>query len=324
MKYKYLGNTGVQVSALSFGAMTFGKEANEETALALYQKCREAGINLFDAADVYQSGAAEEMLGRFAQNERKDLLLTSKVYFPFDKGVNAKGLSRRHIHQSIEGSLKRLKTDYLDIYFMHRFDEHTPLEESIRAMHDLVAQGKVLYLGLSNFAAWQMMKAIGLSAKHDWSPFSVIQPMYNLVKRQAEVEILPMALAENLGVMSYNPLAGGLLSGKYAAPSADGMRFKERAMYQVRYQSYHEMANQFAAFAKSRGFSPVSLAIAWAASHPAVTSPILGARNVVQLTECLQALEIEMTPELREEIARFTPAPPLATDRSDELVMAHT
>ncbi len=319
MKYKYFGNTGLQVSELSFGVMTFGKEADEETALALYQKCRESGVNLFDAADVYQNGAAEEMLGRFAQKERQDLLLTSKVYFPFGAEVNARGLSRKHIHQSIEGSLKRLKTDYIDIYFMHRFDDHTPLEESIRAMHDLVLQGKVLYLGLSNFAAWQMMKAIGLSAKHNWSPFSVIQPMYNLVKRQAEVEILPMAASEHLAVMSYNPLAGGLLSGKYATSPSEGVRFSERGMYQVRYQDYHETANRFAAFAKSRGFSPVSLAIAWAASHPAVTSPILGARNAAQLAECLKATEIAMTPDLRDEISRLSPAPPSATDRSEEI-----
>lgn len=217
MKYKYLGKTGIQVSSLSFGVMTFGGEADEKTSQQLYDRCREASINLFDCANVYNEGRAEEILGRLIEKERKDIILTSKAFFPARKEINAKGLSRRHIFQAVEESLSRLDTDYLDIYFMHRFDDHTPLEESLRAMHDLVEAGKVLYLGVSNFAAWQIMKGLGISALHGWPGFQVVQPMYNMLKRQAEVEILPMAEAENLAVLSYNPLAGGLLSGKYAS-----------------------------------------------------------------------------------------------------------
>ncbi|HAZ15938.1 MAG: aldo/keto reductase [Chlamydiae bacterium GWC2_50_10] len=322
MKYNAFGNTGIKVSALSFGTMTFGKESDEAAAQALYRRCREAGINLFDCADMYQNGKAEEMLGRLIQDERKEIILTSKVYFPMGKEVNSRGLSRRHILQSLEASLKRLKTDYLDIYFMHRFDEKTPLEESLRAMEDLVRAGKVIYLGASNFSAWQIMKGLGISSLRNETPFRVIQPMYNLLKRQAEVEILPLALAENLAVLSYSPLGAGLLTGKYLLNERiPGMRLHEREMYQVRYQnaSYPECASRFVDFAQKRGFSPTALAIAWVASHPAVTSPLLGARNVEQLNECLKALEITMTPDLKKEISLLSPEPPPATDRSDEI-----
>lgn len=323
MKFKMLGKTGLQVSPFSFGTMTFGGEADEKTSGQLYRQCREAGINLFDCANVYHEGKSEKILGELIKHERKEIILTSKVYFPTGKEINARGLSRRHIFHAIEDSLKRLQTDYLDIYFMHRFDEQTPLEESLGAMGDLVKQGKVLYLGVSNFAAWQIMKGLGISAGHGWPSFQVIQPMYNLIKRQVEVEIFPLALSENLAVMSYNPLAGGMLTGKYVSKTYDrGTRFHDMKMYQLRYldDASSEITNRFLEFAKQRGYSPVALAIAWAASHPAVTSPLLGARNTEQLTECLKGMEIEMTESLRREISALSPEPPLATDRSDELI----
>ena len=323
MKYKYLGKTGVQVSALSFGTMTFGKEADKSISEQLYKRCREAGINFFDCADTYQIGLAEEILGKFVKPERHEIILTSKVYFPCGKNLNDCGLSRRHIMQSIEGSLKRLGTDYIDIYYMHRFDDKTPLEESLRAMNDLVAQGKVVYLGVSNFAAWQIMKGLGISALNHWSAFSVIQPMYNLLKRQAEVEIFPMAQAENLAVVPYNPLGGGMLTGKYLKQNEKQQgRFFERKMYHTRYMHdsfTSDITEKFVKLAKDKGFSPAALAIAWAASHPAVVSPILGARNLDQLNECLKSTEIDMTEELRKEISALTPEIAVATDRSEEL-----
>ena len=323
MKYKYFGKTGIQVSALSFGTMTFGGDADEATSEAIYKKCREAGINLFDCANVYADGRSEEILGRLIQHERKDIILTTKCYFASGKDVNDRGLSRRHIYHSLEASLRKLKTEYVDIFFLHHFDEDTPLEESLRALHDLVAAGNILYIGLSNFAAWQIVKAIGISALHDWPAIAVIQPMYNLLKRQAEVEILPMALAEKLAVIPYNPLAGGFLSGKYSSGNMPkGARLEDKKLYAVRYFNdlNHQVTDRFIDFAKQRGFSPVALAIAWTAAHPAITSPLLGARSVEQLTECLKALEIDMTPELRNEISALSPAPPLATDRNDELL----
>lgn len=322
MEYKNLGRTGLKVSALSFGTMTFGGESDEQTSAEVYKKCRDAGINLFDCANIYCNGRSEEILGKLIRHERKDIILTSKVYYPTHNEINARGLSRKHIYQALHDSLERLKTDYLDIYFMHHFDEQTPLEETLETMRDLVTQGKVRYIGASNFASWQIMKAIGLADLNKLPFIQVIQPMYNLVKRQAEVEILPMAQSENIAVVSYNPLAGGLLTGKYANATESGTRFYDRKLYQLRYQtaSAIESTRKFVDLAKSHGYSPVSLAIAWVAAHPAITSPLLGARNISQLSECLDSVKIPMTEDLRKQISLCSAEPPLATDRSEELV----
>lgn len=321
MQYRYLGQTGIQVSMLCFGTMSFGGDADETTSAAMYHRCREVGINFFDCADVYSDGRSEEILGRLVASERDKLVLTSKVYFQSSDDINAIGATRKHILRSIEGSLRRLNTDYLDVYFIHHFDEVTPLEETMRALDDLVRQGKVLYLGASNFAAWQVMKALHISDRRGLAPFAVLEPMYNLVKRQAEVEIFPMAIAEGLGVIPYSPLGGGLLTGKYAShENAQGGRLKTSKAYKARYGEdwMGETAARFSQFARERGLEPASLAVAWAASHPAVTAPIIGARNVRQLEGSLKAVDIDMTPELREEVSALSIEPPPATDRNDE------
>jgi aryl-alcohol dehydrogenase-like predicted oxidoreductase len=321
MEYKLLGTTGVKVSPLCFGVMSFGGDADEQTSAAMFERCREAGINFFDCANVYAGGRSEEILGRLIAPCRDEVVITSKVFGPTGADVNARGLSRRHIRAAVEASLKRLNTDYIDIYFLHQFDRDTPLEETLRALDDLVREGKILYPAASNFAAWQVAKALGISAKEGWARFVCIQPMYNLVKRQAEVELLPMAQSERLGVISYSPLGGGLLSGKYGTGQRpDAGRLVENQMYQKRYGEslYYDVAERFTNFAHERGFHPASLAVAWAASHPAMTAPIIGARNVQQLEGSLKALEITMTPELRAEITALSPAPPPATDRSEE------
>lgn len=329
MKYKYLGKTGIQVSELGFGTLTFGYEADEKTSEALYKRCREVGINHFDCANIYQQGKSEEILGHLIKNERQQVIVSSKAYFPTSKDINARGLSRKHIIDAVHQSLKKLQTDYIDIYYMHRFDEHTALEETLGAMTDLVRDGKILYIGASNFSAWQTMKALGISARDGLHSVICLQPMYNLIKRQAEVEIFPMALSENVAIMSYNPLAAGLLTGKYSNSSYNHSntkgRLDENKMYQLRYgdPKAQEIANKFIDFCSEHDYSPVSLAIRWAASHPAVTSPLLGARNIEQLNECLKCLEINMTPELRKEITVLTPEMAPATDRTDEAQMAH-
>jgi aryl-alcohol dehydrogenase-like predicted oxidoreductase len=287
----------------------------------MFHRCRDAGVNVFDCADVYEDGRSEEILGRLIAHCRDEVIITSKVYFPSGDHVNAAGASRRHILASVEGSLRRLDTETIDIYFIHHFDEHTAIEETLRTLDDLVSQGKILYPAASNFAAWQIAKGLGICAREGWTPFKCIQPMYNLVKRQAEVEILPMAESENLGVITYSPLGGGLLTGKYGLgrrpPSG---RLVENEIYQVRYGAewMYEVAERFAEFAEERGFNPVALAVAWVRSHPAVTAPIIGARDVEQLEDSLQAAEIEMTPALRAEISALSPAPPPATDRNEE------
>jgi len=322
MQYRLLGSTGVKVSQLCFGTMSFGGDADEPTSTAIFNRCRDAGINFFDCANGYAGGKSEEILGRLIAGSRQNLVITSKVYFPMGADINARGASRRNIVASIDASLKRLNTDYLDVYFIHHFDDQTPLVETLRALDDLVQAGKILYPAASNFAAWQVMKALGISAAQGWSPFAVLQPMYNLVKRQAEVELLPMALSEGLGVIPYSPLGGGLLSGKYAPglrPEAG--RLVENEMYKTRYGSewVYSVAGDFSGFARERGFDPAALAVAWVGSHPGVTAPIIGARNLAQLEGSLKSVEIAMTPELRAEICALSPEPPLATDRSEEV-----
>lgn len=321
MEFVPLGSTGLKVSSLCFGTMSFGGIADEATSEKMYRRCREAGINLFDCANVYVDGRSEEILGRLIAGEREEVIITSKVYFPAGGDINARGGSRRHIRQQVEASLRRLQTDYIDIYFLHRFDPDTPLEETLRALEDLVRQGKILYPAVSNFAAWQVMKALGIARARDWAPVIGVQPMYNLVKRQAEVEILPLAESENLAVLPYSPLGGGLLTGKYETEKRpDSGRLVENEMYQARYQAptNYEIAERFARFAAEEGYRPATLAVAWVASHPVVTAPLIGARNPEQLEESLPAADIDMTPDLRQAISDLSPEPPPATDRAEE------
>jgi aryl-alcohol dehydrogenase-like predicted oxidoreductase len=300
--------------------MTFGGAADARTSRAIFDRCREVGINLFDCANVYENGLSEEILGDLVADCRDEVLVTSKAFFPMGEDPNAQGASRRHLRRAVEGSLLRLHTDRIDLYFIHRFDGKTGLEETLRALDDLVREGKILYTAASNFAAWQVEKALGISALRGFVRFKALQPMYNLVKRQAEVEILPMAEAENLAVFPYSPLGGGLLTGKYAGDDRPaGGRLVESEMYQIRYRDTYDTAERFAAFARDRGWQPAALAVAWVGSHPAVTAPLIGARNLGQLEGSLAALEIDMTPELRAEISALSPEPPPATDRNDEL-----
>jgi len=321
MKYNPLGTTGVKVSEICFGTMSFGGDANEQESGRMYKACREAGVNFFDCADVYNGGKSEEILGRLIAGERDNLVITSKCHGPMGDDINARGANRRHIVHAVEASLKRLKTDRLDVLFMHRFDEDLPLEETLRALENVVQSGKVLYIGASNYAAWQVAKALGISRQHGWSRIDVIQPMYSLVKRQAESEILPMAKSENIGVITYSPVGGGALSGKYAPDKHpnDG-RLVANQQYAKRYstEGTYETAAAFTEFARKMGVHPVSLAVAWVAGHPAVTSPIVGARNVEQLKPALESVNIEMTPDLRAEISALSKAPPPATDRFEE------
>lgn len=321
MKYKILGKTGIEVSELCLGTMSFGGQADEKESAKIFKQCRDAGINFFDCANVYEKGKSETILGKLIQGNRNDLVITSKAYFPTSNDVNARGGTRKHIMTAINESLNRLNTDYIDIYFLHRFDDLTPIEETLRVLEDLVKSGKVLYLGASNFAAWQIAKAVGISEKNCWNRFECIQPMYNLVKRQAEVEIFPMAVSENIGVINYSPTGGGLLSGKYAGIKRPKIgRLIENKMYEARYNDskMFDVAEKFATLSKKLGYSPISLAIAWAKSHPAVTAPIIGGRNTEQLKDSIDSLKIEMTSELREKISNISIDPPPATDRNEE------
>lgn len=321
MEYRFLGRTGVQVSSLCFGTMSFGGDADESTSAALFARCRDAGINFFDTANVYSGGRSEEILGKLIADCRDEIILTSKVHFPAGNDINARGSSRRHIMLAVNDSLRRLHTDRLDLYFLHSFDPHTPIEETLGALDDLVRQGKILYPAVSNWAAWQIAKALGVSARQGLARFECIQPMYNLTKRQAEVEILPLAASEQMGVIPYSPLGGGLLSGKYGTKQkADQGRLVTNAMYARRYgdAAYYEIAERFTLYAQEKAIHPATLAVAWVMSHPAVTAPIIGARNVEQLEPSLASVEVPMTSEWRAEISALSIDPPPATDRSEE------
>ncbi|MCB9992437.1 MAG: aldo/keto reductase [Hyphomicrobiaceae bacterium] len=321
MDYVAFGNTGIKVSQLCYGTMSFGGDADEAEAGRLYAACRDAGINFFDTANVYAQGLSEEYLGRLIRHERDNLVISTKGFGQMGKDVNAKGANRRNIALALEQSLKRLGTDRVDIYFIHMWDAATPLEETLRALEKLVADGKVLYLGASNHAAWQIAKGLGISAAHGWPRFEVIQPMYNLVKRQAETEILPLALSEKLAVMPYSPVGGGLLSGKYAGGARpDGTRLTAMDMYAKRYGEdwVHQTAADYTAFCAARGLNPVSAAVAWVMTHPAITAPIVGARNVAQLQASLDAVRVPMTAELRAGISALSREPAIATDRREE------
>ncbi|MCC9022206.1 aldo/keto reductase [Bacillus nakamurai] len=258
---------------------------------------------------------------------QKIVLIQVKVFWPTGPDVNAKGLSRRRMLQGAEDSLRRLKTDYIDFYFVHDFDERTPIEETLRALDDLQRQGKILYPAVSNWAAWQIAKALGISAKEQLARFELIQPMYNLVKRQAEAEILPLAASEQMGVISYSPLGAGLLTGKYGVNKRpDQGRLVEEARYTDRYgdEMNFTVADRFSAYSTEQGIDPSTLAVAWVMSNPAVTAPIIGARNAEQLESSLAAADVNMTPEWRDEISSLSVTPAPATDRGETLLSKWT
>jgi aryl-alcohol dehydrogenase-like predicted oxidoreductase len=332
MQHALLGRTGVKVSRLALGTMSFGNETDEATAAAMWSRARDAGIDFIDTADVYAEGRSEEIVGRLMAAHRDDVVIASKAYFPTGKGPNDRGTSRFHLVRACEASLRRLATDRIDVYYLHRFDDVTAIDETLRALDDLVHAGKILYPACSNFAAWQVAHALGVAALHRLAPLVAIQPMYNVLKRQAEVELMPMAEALGLAVVTYSPTAGGLLTGKYGVERSalDGRsdswrspeigRLTTNKMYQTRYAdpAYWRAAEALVARAAELGAPPAQLAIAWVLSRPAVTSVLVGARDVRQLDELLGAASLALDAAAIESIGALTPAPPPATDRNEE------
>jgi aryl-alcohol dehydrogenase-like predicted oxidoreductase len=310
MKQTLTSPNGTPASRLAFGTMQFGGKADEAAARAMFDACIAAGITHFDTAHVYTGGASETYLGRFIQERRDDLVIATKA--AYDGGAG-----RDNILQSAETSRQRMQIDTLDVLYFHRFDDHTDLHESFEAMADMRAKGHIRHIGVSNFAAWQTVKAAGIAAKFDLS-IAVTQPMYNLVKRQAEVEILPMAHDLNILVAPYSPLGGGLLTGKYATGSSGRLAEDER--YAARYAPavMHDAAQSLSALAAEVGLHVATLAVAWAAAHPTGPSPIISARNAEQLAPSLAALDFKMDADLYAKIAQLSPTPPPATDRIEE------
>jgi aryl-alcohol dehydrogenase-like predicted oxidoreductase len=320
MKYAFLGTTGVRISALAFGTMSFGNEADEQESARLYARCRELGINHFDTADIYTQGRSETILGRLIADSRDEIVLATKAVYPSSKDVNGSGASRFHLVRAVENSLKRLGTDRIDVFYLHRHDEHTELEDALYTLDLLVRQGKVLYPALSNFSAWQTQRAVDLQMQRGYAKIACIQPMYNLIKRQVEVEILPMARANGLGVLPYSPLAAGILTGKYVGEDRPQLgRMLSAKNYQTRYsdEAYARVAQRFLTLASQAGVHPATLAVAWVMAHPDVTAPLLGARSVTQLEPSLKAVEFALSRDLYAELCTLMPPAP-ATDRTDD------
>lgn len=315
MNYVPLGKSGLKVSEICLGTMTFGNEADKEVSFKIMDYAYDIGINFFDTAHNYNKGETEKIVGEWINSKRKDIILASKVFFPSQQGINNEGLSKKNIMQSVEESLRRLKTEYLDILYLHHWDEYTSIEYSLEAVHTLIMQGKVLYMGISNFSAWQIMKAIAVAREYHFTPVVCIQPMYSLIKRQVEVEILPLAKQENLAVVPYNVLGAGMLTGKYL--KGEKGRLIENKMYQQRYSNpmYEEITRKFVQYAEGKGYSPAVLSASWVKSNPAVTSILLGARTLEQFKEVIQCVDLKLSLEQWEEISKLSYQPPLPTDR---------
>ena len=309
MDYRQFGSAGMRVSPIALGCMTFGREIDEAVSMPIIRRALDAGINFFDTANVYGRGASEEILGRALKGVRDRVMIASKFFGQMGDTPNERGASRYHILTSIEASLRRLQTDRIDLYQIHRFDPETPLDETLRALDDLVRAGKVRYIGCSNFAAWQVVKALWISDLEHFVKFVSVQPRYNVIFREPETDLLPMCVSEGLAVIPYSPLAGGFLTGKYqpGAPIPPDSRLASAAWYQdiyVKEKNFRVIA-ALDKYAQARGASKEQLAIAWVMSHPAVTAPIVGARTVAQLETALAALELKMTQEERDAMTKL-------------------
>ena len=309
MQLKRLGRTGLKVTEICMGTMTFGIQAAEDVAHSILDRAAEAGVNFIDTSDIYPvpvsietAGRTEEIIGRWLKDKRQRIVLATKCVGPMGPEPNDRGASRRHILDAVDASLRRLQTDYIDLYQLHWPDTETPLEETMRALDDLVRGGKVRYVGCCNFEAWRLCKAISISDRLGLSRFESVQPLYNLLARGIERELLPFCAEEGVGVMIYNPLAGGLLSGKYRRdqPPPEGTRFALNnptgSLYRGRYwhEGMFEAVERVKEVAQACGVSPVQLSVAWVLQRPAVTSVILGATRPEQLEETLKAVGVSL------------------------------
>ncbi len=314
MNHRRMGRTGLKVSEVCLGTMTFGHQCDERTSFAILDRAAAAGVDFIDTADAYPvppapetAGRTEEIVGRWLEGKRDRFVLATKCRIRVGTGANDEGLSRRHILRAAEASLRRLRTDHIDLYQAHAPDPDTPAEETLRAFDDLVRQGKVRYVGCSNFPAWQAALALGISERLGLARYDCVQPRYNLLYRDIESELLPLCRDQGLGVIAYNPLAGGFLSGKYRTLEElpAGTRFtlgKTGDLYRERYwhQAQLRAVDQLRQHFDARGVSLVSAAIAWVLSQPGVTAAIVGASRPEQLDASLAAVDLALTPQDRE------------------------
>ncbi len=305
MDYRLLGRTGLMVSELCLGCMTFGREADEDLSKTIIRRFLDAGGNFLDTADVYAGGASEEITGRALRGIRDDVVLATKVRFPTGSGPNDVGLSRKHIMQGCEASLRRLGTDYIDLYQLHCWDAATPLEVTLSALSDLVHQGKVRYIGVSNFTAWQIMKSLHISTLRGFEQIVSLQPQYSLVERHIEYELLPLCQEEGIAVLPWSPLGGGFLSGKYrkGQQPPEGTRIagaiEQQEEHWVRRAVEHNwrVLDVVGTLAEQTNHSYAQIALNWLLRQPAVTAPIVGARTLEQFEDNLGSVGWKLTDE---------------------------
>lgn len=305
MKYRFMGKTGLRVSELCLGAMTFGRETSEADSFTMMDRFVEAGGNFIDTANVYSRGVSEAIMGRWLQDKnRADLVIATKVRFPMGDGPNDAGLSRKHILDSLEASLERLNTDYIDLYQVHCWDEVTPLEETLSTLDTLVKSGAVRYIGVSNHTGWQLQKAIEISRQMGWEPYTCLQPQYNLLCRSTEWELVPVCLKEGLGIIPWSPLRGGWLSGKYqrgmdAPPAGTRVEKASEEGWSENWEAYNNdhtwnVVETLVAVAEEVGKTPAQVAVNWLLRMPGVTAPIIGARTLEQFESNMGAIGWEL------------------------------
>jgi 1-deoxyxylulose-5-phosphate synthase len=307
MDYVRLGSTGLKVSRLCLGAMTYGTPEwrpwvlDEAASRPFIARALEHGINFFDTADMYSRGVSEQVLGRALKDQPRDqLVIATKAFYPVTDGPNAGGLSRKHLFEAIDGSLRRLGTDYVDLYQIHRFDYDTPIEETLEALHDIVKSGKVRYLGASSMFAWQFMKMLAVADAHGWTRFVSMQNHYNLVYREEEREMLPLCREEGIGVIPWSPLARGFLAGnRRREDRGETVRAKTDGFAHELYyaDSDFTIAERAGDVAARRGLKPTQVALAWLLSRPGVTAPIIGASKLPHLDEAVAALDVRLEPD---------------------------
>lgn len=319
MKYRRLGTSGLEVSVLGLGTNAFGKRADRETSIRLIHQALDSGVNFIDTANIYAGSESERIIGEALADRRQGVVLATKAGLVRGEGPNASGSSRLHLQQELEQSLKRLKTDYVDLYQIHTFDPYTPLEETLRTLDDMVRAGKVRYIGASNYAAWELMKAIGISESRGWTKYISTQVSYSLADRTPEQELVPMCTDQGVGIIPYFPLAGGILSGKYhsvkeapAGSRADTDPNFGRFLDEERIA----LGQQVSRLAADRETSASALSLAWLMTRPAVSTVIVGATRPEQLEDNLRSVSVDLDPELLTQLNdlsdRFRYAKPFA------------
>ncbi|MEX2355471.1 MAG: aldo/keto reductase [Thermaerobacterales bacterium] len=306
MLYRQMGSTGLRISAYALGTNAFGGRADEPTSINIIHHAIDQGITLIDTANQYTGGRSEEIIGKAVRDRRDRVIVATKVGMKSGRGgVNDASSSRWSIRQEVEGSLRRLQTDYIDLYQIHQFDPHTPIEETLRTLDDLVRQGTVRYVGCSNYAAWQLTRALWLSERHNLVRYETVQPPYSPADRRIERELVPCCLDQGVGMLVYFPLAGGVLTGKYRpdSPPPQDSRAVTQAPFADRLtQKNLQLAQAITELSAEIGVTVAQLTLAWVIHRPGVTSALIGATKVPQQEENLRCLDIDMTDELMERI----------------------